>query len=84
MFTSLFDFAGHEVKLLGQINLPLPLGKKPLRKTRTKTFTVIKVASAYGVAIVELIQGDGINVPSEGQDLSRWTSRRGLRKSSRH
>lgn len=82
MFTSLFDFIGHEVKLLGQVNLPLSLGGKPLRITCIITFMVIEAVSAYSMTVDEFIQRGGINVPSDGQIPNRWTSRRGLRKSS--
>ncbi|XP_074591721.1 uncharacterized protein LOC141847563 [Curcuma longa] len=49
--TSLFGFSGHEVQPLGQIRLPLSLGKEPLRRTRATLFTVVEAPSAYNVIL---------------------------------
>ncbi|XP_074591091.1 uncharacterized protein LOC141846979 [Curcuma longa] len=51
MATSLFGFSGHEVRPLGQIRLPLSLGKEPLRRTRATLFTVVEAPSAYNVIL---------------------------------
>ncbi|XP_074575273.1 uncharacterized protein LOC141831769 [Curcuma longa] len=51
MATSLFGFSGHEVRPLGQIQLPLSLGEEPLRRTRITLFTVVDAPSSYNVIL---------------------------------
>ncbi|XP_074576696.1 uncharacterized protein LOC141833212 [Curcuma longa] len=51
MATSLFGFSGHEVRPLGQIQLPLSLGEEPLRRTHSILFTVVDAPSAYNVIL---------------------------------
>ncbi|XP_074570551.1 uncharacterized protein LOC141827208 [Curcuma longa] len=51
MTTSLFGFSGHEVRPLGQIQLPLSLGEEPLRRTRSILFTVVDAPSSYNVIL---------------------------------
>lgn len=41
--TTLFGFAGHMGQPMGQIVLPLSLGKEPLRKTHISSFTIVGV-----------------------------------------
>lgn len=52
--TSLFSFAGHEVKPLEQVNLSLSLGEEPLRRTCTTIFMVVEATSAYNVILGRL------------------------------
>lgn len=48
---SLFRFAGHEVRPVGQITLPFSLGEEPLRKTRSTLFTIMEASSSYNIIL---------------------------------
>ncbi|XP_073280625.1 uncharacterized protein [Primulina huaijiensis] len=45
--TPLYGFAGHAIPPLGQITLPLSLGRDPRRVTKMITFTVVDTPSSY-------------------------------------
>lgn len=45
--TALFGFIGHQVYPLGQVSLPLSLGKDACRQTRATIFSVVNSPSAY-------------------------------------
>ncbi|XP_073291138.1 uncharacterized protein [Primulina huaijiensis] len=45
--TPLYEFAGHAIPPLGQITLPLSLGRDPQRVTKMITFTVVDTPSSY-------------------------------------
>ncbi|XP_073278738.1 uncharacterized protein [Primulina huaijiensis] len=45
--TPLYGFAGHAIPPLGQITLPLSLGRDPRRVTKIITFTVVDTPSSY-------------------------------------
>ncbi|XP_073275381.1 uncharacterized protein [Primulina huaijiensis] len=45
--TPLYGFAGHAIPSLGQITLPLSLGRDPRRVTKMITFTVVDTPSSY-------------------------------------
>ncbi|XP_074569642.1 uncharacterized protein LOC141826298 [Curcuma longa] len=51
MATSLFGFSGHEIRPLGQIRLPLSLGKEPFAESEATLFTVVEAPSAYNVIL---------------------------------
>lgn len=51
---SLFGFAGNEVRLLGQVNLPLSLGEEPLQQTQMLLFTMVDMPSSYNVILGRL------------------------------
>lgn len=54
MSTSLFGFVGHEIKPPRQINLPLSLGEKPLRRSHAIVFTVVEATLAYNIILARL------------------------------
>lgn len=47
----LFGFIGHVVPLVGQISLPLTLGKQPSQRTCMTPFPIVDAPSAYNVIL---------------------------------